>query len=207
MKTSLEKVARHFKEWPTDSDSKGEPAGYVAWYGGDCYRVGPNHRNACIGPEWDYADWREARIELGLDSPSRINAERLATDRAYWDSVAPEGATHYDKAIDRFCNAQKFYNKGKWEKWVCGGIDRADALNLSQFIPRPVAIQHQDSIQEIHELGMIAGMNVELQSDGTIYLYDGERALGTTVKNIEEAYHLLEAAKAYNDIRETYTWE
>ena len=25
-----------------------------------------------------------------------IDTERLATDRAYWDSVAPEGATHYD---------------------------------------------------------------------------------------------------------------
>ena len=25
-----------------------------------------------------------------------IDTERLATDRAFWDSVAPEGATHYD---------------------------------------------------------------------------------------------------------------
>ena len=25
-----------------------------------------------------------------------IDTERLATDRVYWDSVAPEGATHYD---------------------------------------------------------------------------------------------------------------
>ena len=62
-----------------------------------------------------------------------IDTERLATDRAYWDSVAPEGATHWDTMVGVFCNTdgwwndELFYRDKFQEEW---GTDR--------YTPRPV---------------------------------------------------------------------
>jgi len=39
------------------------------------------------------------------------DTERLATDRAYWDSVAPEGATHYQP------QQQMFYKRNGKDNW------------------------------------------------------------------------------------------
>ena len=61
------------------------------------------------------------------------DTERLATDRAYWDSVAPEGATHWDTMVGVFCNTdgwwndELFYRDKFQEEW---GTDR--------YTPRPV---------------------------------------------------------------------
>ena len=62
-----------------------------------------------------------------------IDIGRLATDRAYWDSVAPEGATHWDTMVGVFCNTdgwwndELFYRDKFQEEW---GTDR--------YTPRPV---------------------------------------------------------------------
>ena len=62
-----------------------------------------------------------------------IDTERLATDRAFWDSVAPEGATHWDTMVGVFCNTdgwwndELFYRDKFQEEW---GTDR--------YTPRPV---------------------------------------------------------------------
>lgn len=147
-----------------------------------------------------------------------IDIERLARDGAYWDSVAPEGATHY--AVGSTLPWERLNEDGSGDfLGPCGGwLHSSDNyLNVISCGDRPRVVcptlrlcpeeGPRDSVVEIHELAMIAGINVELQCDGTIYLYDGEKALGTTVKNIGEAFTLLEAAKAYADVRETFIWD
>ena len=78
-----------------------------------------------------------------------IDAKRLAKDRAYWDEVAPEGATHYDpEDIDapwmmETAKNWMFYWGGKKE-WV-GYSQRAMLTRiLARLVIRPDAPEEWD---------------------------------------------------------------
>jgi len=78
-----------------------------------------------------------------------IDTERLAKDRAYWDEVAPEGATHYDpEDIDapwmmETAKNWMFYWGGKKE-WV-GYSQRAMLTRiLARLVIRPDAPEEWD---------------------------------------------------------------
>jgi len=62
-----------------------------------------------------------------------IDLKRLAVDREYWDSVAPEGATHWDMEAELFVSPTHVYTLG-------GKQQRQFRRTLSSFgryIPRP----------------------------------------------------------------------
>ncbi|MZR63817.1 hypothetical protein [Alcanivorax sp. DP30] len=71
-----------------------------------------------------------------------INIERLKTDRAYWDSVAPEGATHYDANDgEPECPWMRLSAEYGWEAWNSDRkywIDDASGDDYAAaYIPRP----------------------------------------------------------------------
>lgn len=67
-----------------------------------------------------------------------IDTKRLETDAAYWDEVAPEGATHYDPVFNQFL---LYFPCDVWNRWDCEGwaICHDPGPHLKdKFIPRQI---------------------------------------------------------------------
>lgn len=66
-----------------------------------------------------------------------IDTQKLATDPEYWDSVAPEGATHYSPLVERFvkeCRScyMAHITEGRHGEWIV-----IESPQSHQYIPRP----------------------------------------------------------------------
>ena len=96
-----------------------------------------------------------------------IDTKRLAKDRAYWDEVAPEGATHWDTLVHVFCNVC-----GWWQGARRHDLLGQDGLGTERYVVRPE--QWIDGLPPV-------GAECELHNDEGLGVSYGSHVIGERV--------------------------
>jgi hypothetical protein len=115
-----------------------------------------------------------------------IDIERLKTDRAYWDEVAPEGAEFYAPETKGWTEGWYIKKKGVWHwfndngEWYDFSADSVTAAlfssqRIDNLLSRPEPTQWRDPQDGLPPVGTECEVNI-FHSDGwkrcTVKLYD-----------------------------------